>query len=111
MKTYTIILKMTAVAAAALSLLSCEKFLIRDAENQTTEEAWWYNKSILSTVVSQCYAPMPGGSLTGSSHIDHNRRKYIRIKSESIRHRSTLLNIYLSLNKRLLKRLIIKLLR
>ena len=61
------ILRMAVVAAAALSFASCEGFLTRDAENQTTEEAWWYNKSILSSVVTQCYAPMPGGTLTSGA--------------------------------------------
>ena len=55
------------VACAALLFASCEGFLTRDAENQTTEEAWWYNKSILSSVVTQCYAPMPGGTLTSGA--------------------------------------------
>ena len=62
-----------AVAAAALMLCACQDFLTRDAENQTTEEAWWYNKSILNTVVNQCYAPMPGGTLTGSSSVTYAR--------------------------------------
>jgi len=73
MKTYSYILKWTAALLTALSLTACEQFLTRDAENQTTEEAWWYNKNILSTVVSQCYAPMPGGTLTGSSAVTYAR--------------------------------------
>ena len=73
MKTYTNLLKWMAVAAAALMLCACQDFLTRDAENQTTEEAWWYNKSILNTVVNQCYAPMPGGTLTGSSSVTYAR--------------------------------------
>ena len=41
----------------------CNDFLTRDSDNQTTEEAWWYNKSMLQGVLNQCYLPMPGGTL------------------------------------------------
>lgn len=56
-----------AILAALLCLSACEGFLTKDAENQTTEEDWWYNKSMLQTVVDQCYAPMPGGTLTSGA--------------------------------------------
>lgn len=54
-------------SATVLLFCGCESFLTRDADNQTTEDAWWYNKSMLQTVVSQCYQPMPGGTLVPSA--------------------------------------------
>lgn len=51
-----------------IAVSSCEGFLTRDADNQTTEEAWWYNKSMLETVLRQCYRPMPGGTLVSDAY-------------------------------------------
>lgn len=54
--------------AGLLVFHGCEGFLTRDADNQTTEDAWWYNKTMLQTVLNQCYQPMPSGTLNTSSY-------------------------------------------
>ncbi len=57
------------LAIFSLSVFTgCEGFLTRDADNQTTEEAWWYNKTMLNTVLNQCYRPMPGGTLCNDAY-------------------------------------------
>jgi len=55
------------VVLAMPMLCGCTEFLTKDSENQTTEEAWWYNRAMLETVVKQCYLPMPGGTLVSNA--------------------------------------------
>ena len=53
----------------AASLSSCDKFLTRDAENQTTDENWWITKNQLNTVVNECYQAMNRGAIMTAESI------------------------------------------
>lgn len=59
-----IIIRITATLVSLCLLATatgCEKFLTRDAPNQTTDENWWKTKEQLNTVVLECYEPMNPG--------------------------------------------------
>lgn len=64
MKKYIIIF--TAVLSLC-TLTGCEKFLTRDAKNQTTDDQWWMTKSQLNTVVNECYMAMNSGTVITST--------------------------------------------
>ncbi len=62
-----IILILSILVAALTTFTGCEKFLTRNAENQTTEDEWWTSKTMLETVLKQCYQAVPGGTLVYSA--------------------------------------------
>ena len=66
-KKFTHIIYGLSLTLAAVLASGCEKFLTRDAENQTTEDDWWTSKTMLETVLKQCYNPVPGGTIVYSA--------------------------------------------